>query len=161
MLTRPATLAPAASGPGPRLLVSLGAWTWPGTDPAGQSIAHILLAHPPGRTSHDTAEAIKARMRHIAASLGGLDAARESIPDLHGHLQVIGDRVLLRFDGARYGLRLPTHPTWTDLLTGSGRAVLLLGLDPLARSAGAARVDTYLDAALAADRLLFGLARTT
>ncbi|MER5465451.1 hypothetical protein ABT010_33130 [Streptomyces sp. NPDC002668] len=159
MLTRPA--APASTGPGPGLLVSLGAWTWPGTDPAGQSIAHILLAHPPGRTSHDTAEVIEARMRHIAESLGGLAGARESIPDLHGRLQVIGDRVLLRFHGARYGLRLPTHPTWTDLLTGCGRAVLLLGLDPLPQSADALRVDAYLDAALATDRLLFGRAHTT
>ncbi|WP_327249873.1 hypothetical protein [Streptomyces sp. NBC_01320] len=161
MLTRPAALASIGSSPGPGLLVSLGAWTWPGTDPAGQSIAHILLAHPPGRTSHDTAEVIEARIRHIAESLGGLAGARERIPDLHGRLQVIGDRVLLRFHGARYGLRLPTHPTWTDLLTSSGQAVLLLSLDPLPQSAGAARVDAYLDTTLAADRLLFGLARTT
>ncbi|MER5466668.1 hypothetical protein ABT010_39850 [Streptomyces sp. NPDC002668] len=68
--------------------------------------------------------------------------------------------MLLRFHGARYGLRLPTHPTWADLLTGSGRAVLLLGLDPLPQSADAARIDDYLETALAADRLLFGLART-
>ncbi|MGW0555757.1 hypothetical protein ACWDZ6_16325 [Streptomyces sp. NPDC002926] len=69
--------------------------------------------------------------------------------------------MLLRFHGARYGLRLPTHPTWTDLLTGCGRAVLLLGLDLLPQSADAPRVDAYLDAALATDRLLFGRAHTT
>lgn len=37
---------------------------------------------------------------------------------------------------------------------------VILGLDPLSQSADAARLDTYLDAALAAKRLLFGRART-
>lgn len=160
MLTRPAAPASTPSGPSPRLLASLGAWTWPGTDPAGASIAHILLAHLPGRSGHDTAAAIEARMRHLAESLGGLATARDSVPDLPGRLRIIGDRVLLRFHGTRYGLRLPTHPTWTSLVTSSGKAVVLIGLDPLPQSADAARVDAYLDAALATDRLLFGLART-
>ncbi|MDT0418105.1 hypothetical protein RM574_21705 [Streptomyces sp. DSM 41982] len=41
-------------------------------------------------------------------------------------------------------------------LTGTREVILLLGLDLLPRSADAARLDTYLAAALAADRLLFG-----
>lgn len=62
--------------------------------------------------------------------------------------------------GISRGLRLPTRRPWTELVARNAEAVLLLGLDPLPQSADAARVDTYLDAALAADRLLFGRART-
>lgn len=159
MLTHP--LAPAPStGPGPSLLFSLSTWTWSGPGPDGQDIAHILLAHPPGRTSHDTAAAIEARMRHIGASLGPLVGVHDAIADLDGCLRVIGNQVLLKFGGSRYGLRLPTHPGWTDLITRRGQAVLILGLDPLPQSTTASRLDTYLDTARAADRLLFGLALT-
>ncbi|MEV5509822.1 hypothetical protein [Streptomyces orinoci] len=159
MLTRP--LAPAPStGPGPSLLFSLSTWTWSGPGPGGQDLAHILLAYPPGRTSHDTPTAVEARMRHIGASLGPLVGIHDAIPDLDGCLRVIGNRVLLKFGGSRYGLRLPAHPGWTDLVTRWGQAVLILALDPLPQSATAGRLDIYLDAARVADRLLFGLART-
>ncbi|MDT0453416.1 hypothetical protein [Streptomyces hesseae] len=159
MLTRP--LAPAPStGPGPSLLFSLSTWTWSGPGPDGQDIAHILLAHPPGRTSHDTPSAIETRMRHVGASLGPLVGAHEAIADLNGCLRVISSRVLLKFGGSRYGLRLPIRPGWTDLIIRRGRAVLILGLDPLPQSTTASRLDTYLDTAREADRLLFGLART-
>lgn len=160
MLTR--TPQPtAASGPGPGLLASLGAWTWAGAAPDGQGIGHILLAHPPGRTSHDTPEAIETRMRHLAESLGGLASAHDRVPVLAGRLEVVGSQVVLRFPGARHGLRLPTHPRWTDLVTSRGQAVLLVGLDALPQSADAARVDAYLDTELATDRILFGLAHAT
>ncbi|MFI1799377.1 hypothetical protein ACH427_18795 [Streptomyces sp. NPDC020379] len=159
MLTR--TLAPApSSGPGPGLLFSLSTRTWSGPGPDGQDVAHILLAHPPGRASHDTPAAIEARIRHIAASLGPLVGAHDVIARLDGCLRVIGNRVLLKFGGSRYGLRLPTHPGWTDLITRRGQAVLILALDPLPQSATARRLDTYLDAARANNRLLFGLACT-
>ncbi|GAA1910763.1 hypothetical protein [Streptantibioticus ferralitis] len=148
-------------GPRPGLLASLGAWTWPGMAPDGQHVGHVLLTHPPDRTSHDTPEAIEARMRLIAVSLGGLADARDPLPVLPGRLQIIGDQVLMRFHGSRYGLRLPTHPRWTALLTRSCEAIVMVGLDALPQSADATRVDTYLDTELTADRLLFGLARTT
>ncbi|MFD6336169.1 hypothetical protein [Streptomyces sp. NPDC060131] len=70
-------------GPELRLLVSLAAWTWPGTRPDGGEIAHILITHTPALTGWGTTE-----------------------------------------------------------------------------TAEAAKIDAYLDAALAADRLLFGRART-
>ncbi|MFF4647737.1 hypothetical protein [Streptomyces sp. NPDC001389] len=143
------------------LLASLGAWTWPGTAADGHQVAHILLAHRLGRTSHDTHEAIEARMRHLAEILGGLARAKESVPDTQGALVTIGPRSLLKFPGARWGLRLPAHPQWTRLVQDSGRAALIIGLDPLTQSADAVRVDAYLDTALAADRLLFGFARTS
>jgi hypothetical protein len=50
--------------------------------------------------------------------------------------------------------------TWPALVARSGEAILVLGLDPLPQSASASRVDAYLDTVLAADRLLFGRART-
>ncbi|MFB7501458.1 hypothetical protein ACFC09_43505 [Streptomyces sp. NPDC056161] len=75
-------------------------------------------------------------------------------------MQVVGDQVLVHFPGASRRLRLPTRRSWTELVARNGEAVLLLGLDPLPQTADAARLDAYLDAALAAERLLFGRART-
>lgn len=157
MLTRSAT----ATGPDTGLLTSLGAWTWPGTAPDGGQVAHLLLAHRLGRTSHDTPDAIEARMRHLAGTLGGLAQADDPVPDTLGTLVTVGSHTLLRFPGARWGLKLPAHPQWTRLVHDNGRAALILGLDPLAQSADAPRVDAYLEAALAHGRLLFGFARRT
>ena len=150
----------ASPGPDLRLLVSLAAWTWPGTRPDGQEAAHILITHAPALAGSGTAETAGARMRRLSASLGGLTGAREVVPELGRCLQIVGDQVLLHVPGVSRGLRLPTRRHWTELVARNAEAVLLLGLDPLPQSADAARVDTYLDAALAADRLLFGRART-
>ncbi|MGW1182841.1 hypothetical protein ACWD7Y_16830 [Streptomyces drozdowiczii] len=143
-------------GPELRLLVSLAAWTWPGAGPDGREIAHILISHTPALTDGDTAVTAEDRMRGLSACLGGLTGAREVIPDLKPCLQLVGDHVLLHISGVSRRLRLPTRRPWTELVTRTGEAILLLGLDPLPQSAGAARLDAYLDAALAADRLLFG-----
>ncbi|MET9970058.1 hypothetical protein ABZZ80_30095 [Streptomyces sp. NPDC006356] len=56
-------------GPDLRLLVSLAAWTWPGTGPDGREIAHILITHTSALTG-PLAEAAEARMRRLSASLG-------------------------------------------------------------------------------------------
>ncbi|MFJ3933144.1 hypothetical protein [Streptomyces sp. NPDC090029] len=147
-------------GPELRLLVSLAAWTWPGIRPDGREIVHILITHTPALTGSGTAETTEARMRRLSASLGGLADAREVIPELERCLQIVGDQVLVHFPGASRRLRLPTRRSWTEQVARSGEAILLLGLAPLPQSAGAAKVDAYLHAALAADRLLFGRART-
>ncbi|MFD7104825.1 hypothetical protein [Streptomyces celluloflavus] len=62
--------------------------------------------------------------------------------------------------GASRQLGLPTRRAWSELVARNGEAVLLLGLDPLPQSAGAAEFDAYPDTVLAADRMLFGRART-
>ncbi|MFD7137480.1 hypothetical protein [Streptomyces sp. NPDC059894] len=147
--------------PGPELrqLVSLAAWTWPGAGPDGHEIAHILITHTPAFTDTGIAVTAEDRMRRLSACLGGLTGAREVVPDLRPCLQLAGDHVLLNIPGASRRLRLPTRRPWTELVTRTGEAILLLGLEPLPQSAGADRLDTYLDAALAADRLLFGRAQ--
>ncbi|WP_277033635.1 hypothetical protein [Actinacidiphila oryziradicis] len=66
----------------------------------------------------------------------------------------------MRFQGARFGLRLPSLPGWTDLVRARGEDVLLMGLDPLPNDADGAQVDSHLDRSLTTGRLLFGLART-
>ncbi|MFF4170194.1 DUF5949 family protein [Streptomyces sp. NPDC001744] len=157
MLTRTAP----TNGPETGLPASLGAWTWPGTAADGQQVAHLLLAHRLGRTSHDTPAAIEARMRHLGETLGGLARAEDPAPDTLGSLVTVGSHVVLRFPGARWGLKLPSHPQWTRMVRDHGRAALVLGLDPLAQCADAPRVDAYLDAALARGRLLFGFACRT
>ncbi|WP_310727243.1 hypothetical protein [Streptomyces sp. N2A] len=149
----------AAAGPGPGLLAALGAWTWLGVDPDGTDLAHVLLTHPPGHTEHDTAEAIEARMRCLSASLGGLAEPQDPTPDLGERLLIVGTTtVLLRFHGSRFGTRLPVRPGWTHHVRHHEQAVVVLGLDPLARSADLKRVDAYLDAGLSSGRLLLGLA---
>ncbi|MGW4101647.1 hypothetical protein [Streptomyces sp. NPDC004976] len=140
-----------------RLLVSLASWTWPSADPDGREVAHILITHTPTPTGPDTVET---RLRRLSDSLGSLASPREVVPELDRCLQVVGDQVLVHFFGASRRLRLPSRRSWTELVARNGEAILLLGLDPLPQSVDAARLDGYLDAALAADRLLFGRART-
>ncbi|MEV8015474.1 hypothetical protein AB0O76_03765 [Streptomyces sp. NPDC086554] len=142
-------------GPELRLLVSLASWTWPATGPDGREVAHILITHTPAFTGP-----VEAQMRRLSDNLGGLTGAREIVPELDRCLQIVGGRVLLHFPGASRRLRLPTRPDWTELVARTGEAFLLLGLDPLPQSATAVQADAYLDAALAADRLLFGRTRT-
>ncbi|MBK3560498.1 hypothetical protein JHN55_29010 [Streptomyces sp. MBT56] len=150
------SVALTAPGPDLRLLVSLAAWTWPGAGPDGREIAHILITHTTALTDGGTAVTAEDRMRGLSACLGGLTGAREVIPELRPCLQLVGGHVMLHIPGASRRLRLPTRRPWTELVTRTGEAILLLGLDPLPQSAGAARLDAYLDAALATDRLLFG-----
>ncbi|MGW7366004.1 hypothetical protein ACWGI8_21855 [Streptomyces sp. NPDC054841] len=140
-----------------RLLVSLASWTWPGTGPDGREVAHILITHTPAPTGPDTVET---RLRRLSDSLGSLAGPREVVPELDRCLQIVGDQVLVHFPGASRRLRLPSRRSWTELVARNGEAILLLGLDPLPQTADATRLDGYLDAALAADRLLFGRART-
>lgn len=147
-------------GPELQLLVSLAAWTWPGAGPDGREVAHILITHSSGFAAPDTAEVVEARIWRLAHSLGGLGGVGDVAPDAGRCLQIVGGQVLLRFPGTSRRLRLPTRPDWTALVARTGGAILLLGLSPLPQSAGAAQVDAYLDAALAADRLLFGCSRT-
>ncbi|MFJ1617650.1 hypothetical protein ACIODT_33260 [Streptomyces sp. NPDC088251] len=143
------------TGPELRLLVSLAAWSRPGTGPDGREIAHSPASALPG-----TADAPEARMRRLADSLGGLGRPGDVIPDASRCLHIIGAHVFLHFPGASRRLRLPSRPDWTALVARTGTAVLLLGLDPLSQSADASQLGTYLDTARGADRLLFGLART-
>ncbi|MFE7780076.1 hypothetical protein [Streptomyces nigrescens] len=160
MLT--ACAPPAAAGPGPGLLALLGAWTWLGVDPADTDLAHLFLAHPPGHTEHDTAAAIEGHMLQVSAALGGLAEPQDLVPDLGGRLLIVdATTVLLRFHGTRFGTRLPVRPGWTEHVCGHGQAVVVMGLDPLPRSADLAHVDAYLDAGLTSGRLLFGLVHPT
>ncbi|MGW7492613.1 hypothetical protein [Streptomyces sp. NPDC054786] len=61
---------------------------------------------------------------------------------------------------AAAGPGLPTAlGAWTWLGLDHRQAVIVVGLDPLPRSADHTRVDAYLDAGLVSGRLLLGLAR--
>ncbi|MEV5568116.1 hypothetical protein AB0L54_35475, partial [Streptomyces sp. NPDC052196] len=83
------------SGPELRLLISLAAWTWPGTGPDGREVAHILITHSPAFIVPGTADVAQARMRRLADSLGHLGRARDTVPDAGRCLQIVGDQVLL------------------------------------------------------------------
>ncbi|WP_217231405.1 hypothetical protein [Streptomyces anulatus] len=149
------------SRPAPDLpLVFLAAWTWVDTRPDGHEAAHILITRAPALTISGTTETAEARMRRLSASLGGMACAREVVPELERCLQIVGDQVLLHVPGASRRLGLPARWPWTELVARNREGILLLGLDPLPQTADAARIDAYLDATLATDRLLFGRART-
>ncbi|MFI6121667.1 hypothetical protein ACIBCU_17745 [Streptomyces sp. NPDC051064] len=148
------------TGPELRLLVSLAAWSWSDTGPDGREIAHILIAHSPASALPGNTDAPEAHALRLADSLGGLGRAGDVVRDAGRCLHIIGDHVFLHFPGASRMLRLPSRPDWAALVAHTGIAVLLLGLDPLPQSADAPQLDTYLDTASGADRLLFGLART-
>ncbi|MEW1689905.1 hypothetical protein ACIQOF_24300 [Streptomyces sp. NPDC091265] len=154
------TAAVTPTGPEPRLLLSLAAWSWPGISPNNREIAHILITHTPAPALSDPADAPESRMRRLADSLGGLGRAEDVVPDAGRCLHIIGDHVFLHIPGASRRLRLPSRPVWTALVTRTGTAVLLLGLDSLSQSVDASQLDTYLDTASQSDRLLYGMART-
>ncbi|MFD4754006.1 MULTISPECIES: hypothetical protein [unclassified Streptomyces] len=139
-----------------RLHVSLTAWTWQGAGPDNREIARILITHTPAPTNGGTAATTEDHVRRLSGCLGGLAGAREVISRLGRRLRLVGDRALLHVPGASRRLPLPTRRSLNELVARIGEAILVLGLDALPQSADAARLDTYLDAALVADRLLFG-----
>ncbi|WP_037932906.1 hypothetical protein [Streptomyces sp. SPB78] len=136
--------------------VSLAAWTWQGAGPDNREIAYILVTRTPAPTNGGTAATTEDHMRRLSECLGGLTGAREVVPRLGRRLRFVGGRALPHVPGASRRPPLPTRRSWNELVARTGEAILVLGLDALPQSADAARLDTHLDAALAADRLLFG-----
>ncbi|MDX6352046.1 MAG: hypothetical protein QOF84_6836 [Streptomyces sp.] len=119
------------------------AWTWVDADPAGEPLPMLLLAHPAGLG-----------MAELAVRLG-LAAAEAPVAELGELLTVCpGAGVTLGLGAAE--LPVPAHPQWTRLLLVRRHAALIVGLDPLPRTADLPDVDRYLTAALADRRLLFG-----
>ncbi|MER7035253.1 hypothetical protein, partial [Streptomyces albidoflavus] len=131
-----------------------------GVGPDGREIAHILIAHSPASALPGSTEAPEAHIRRLANSLGGPGGAEDVVRDVGRCLHIVGHPVFLHFPGASRRVRLLSRPDWTALVARTGTAVLLLGLEPLSQSADASQLDTYLDLASAADRLLFGLGRS-
>ncbi|QKZ16025.1 hypothetical protein [Streptomyces chartreusis] len=128
-----------------RLLASLASWTGPAPGPDGREVAHILITHTPALTD----DSVEARMRRLSDTLGGLTGPPDVVPQIDRCLQIVGDQVLVHFPGASRKLRLPTRRPRTELVARNSETVLLLGLDPPPQTADAARLDTYLDDALA------------
>jgi hypothetical protein len=123
------------------------AWTWVDADPAGEPLPMLLLAHPQG-----------SGMPELAARLGlaGPDAP---VADLGALLTVQpGNRAVLALPTGP--IPLPVHASWARLLLTRRHAALILGLDPLPRTADAPALDQYLTDALIADRLMFGHVET-
>ncbi|MEU9008397.1 hypothetical protein AB0D12_01120 [Streptomyces sp. NPDC048479] len=110
----------------------------------------------PPRGTYETTGVIEQRMRAVADALR-LGPATAPPPDIGPRLrQITPTEVALRFDGTPYRKRIPSGRPWT-LLLGQGTPVaLVLGLDPLSRSATPAAIDAYLDRATLRRRLLFG-----
>ncbi|MFJ5030624.1 hypothetical protein ACIQB5_21375 [Streptomyces sp. NPDC088560] len=59
-----------------------------------------------------------------------------------------------------YRKRIPAGRSWTLLLGRRTPVALVLGLDPLARSATPAEIDSHLDVGTLRQRLPFGHTRT-
>lgn len=146
--------------PSAGLIASLATATWLDTTPSGATLCCLLLVPQPPRSTYETPAAIEQRIRAVAEALH-LGPATAPPPDIGPRLrQITPPEVALRFDGTPYRKRIPAGRPWT-LLLGQGTPVaLVLGLDPLSRSATPAEIDTYLDRATLRQRLLFGHTQT-
>ncbi|WP_019889353.1 hypothetical protein [Streptomyces purpureus] len=157
MLTpaRTESFAPSAG-----LIASLATTTWLDTTPTGATLCCLLLVPQPPRSCYETPAVIEQRMHAVASALH-LGPATTPPPHIGPRLHLIAPtEVALRFDGTPYRKRIPTGRPWT-LLLGQGTPVaLVLGLDPLSRSAAPAEIDSYLDRAALLQRLLFGHTRS-
>lgn len=138
------------------LIASLATTTWLDTTPSGATLRCLLLVPQPPRSTYETTVVIEQRMRAVADALR-LGPATAPPPDIGPRLrQVTPTEVALRFDGTPYRKRIPSGRPWTLLLGRGTPVALVLGLDPLSRSATPAAIDAYLDRATLRRRLLFG-----
>jgi hypothetical protein len=138
------------------LVASLATTTWLDTTPNGATLCCLLLVPQPPRSTYETTVVIEQRMRAVADALR-LGPATAPPPDIGPRLRQINPtEVALRFDGTPYRKRIPSGRPWTLLLSQGTPVALVLGLDPLSRSATPAAIDAYLDRATLRRRLLFG-----
>ncbi|GAA2514749.1 hypothetical protein [Streptomyces longisporus] len=146
--------------PSAGLIASLATTTWLDNTPTGATLCCLLLVPQPPRNCYETPAVIEQRMRAVAEALH-LGPATTPPPDIGPRLRLIAPtEVALRFDGTPYRKRIPTGRPWTLLLGQGTPAALVLGLDPLSRSAASAEIDSYLDRAALRRRLLLGHTRT-
>ncbi|WP_255952232.1 hypothetical protein [Streptomyces odontomachi] len=146
--------------PSAGLIASLATTAWLDTAPTGATLCCLLLVPQQPHTLYETPTVIEQHMRAVAKALR-LGPATAPPPDIGPRLRLITPtEVTLRFDGSPYRKRIPTGRHWPLLLRQGTPAALILGLDPLSRSAAPAEIDSYLDCATPRGRLLFGHTRT-
>jgi hypothetical protein len=146
--------------PSAGLIASLATTTWLDTVPSGATLCCLLLVPQPPRSLCETPTVIERRMRGVAEALH-LGPATIPPPDIGPRLRLISPtEIALRFDDTPYRKRIHAGRPWTLLLSQETPVALVLGLDPLSRSATPAEIDTYLDRATLRQRLLFGHTRT-
>ncbi|MCQ4045767.1 hypothetical protein ACFOSC_19605 [Streptantibioticus rubrisoli] len=154
MLTRPSDTYVSLA-----LLASLSVFTWAILDPAAEPVGMVLVAHAPVRSAEETGRSVERRMRDFASALGMREDGVQA-PCLRPRLTIDSlRRVVLRADGMRYGLQLPTSPGWKRLVGQRARATVIVGLDPLQRASEMPDIERYLDRAVAERRLYFGAAQ--
>ncbi|MHC0430885.1 hypothetical protein ACX6XY_11930 [Streptomyces sp. O3] len=142
------------------LIASLATVTWLDTDPTGATLCCLLLVSQPPRAPYETPTVIEQRMHTLAIALG-LGPATAPPPDIGPRLRPLSPTdVALRFDDTPYRKRIPAGRPWTLLLRQRTPVALVLGLDPLSRTASPAEIDAYLDRTTLQQRLLFGHTRT-
>ncbi|WP_433446032.1 hypothetical protein ACQPXS_01080 [Streptomyces sp. CA-142005] len=142
------------------LIASLATVTWLDTAPTGATLCCLLLVPQPPRSRYESQTVAEQRMRTIAEALH-LGPATEPPPDIGPRLRPITPtEVALSFDSTPYRKRIPAGRSWTLLLGRRTPVALVLGLDPLTRSATPAEIDSYLDLGTLRQRLLFGHTRT-
>lgn len=156
MLTRAST---ESFTPSAGLIASMATTTWLDAVPTGAALCCLLLVPQPPRSLYETSAVIEQRMRAVAEALH-LGPATAPPPDIGPRLRLVTPtEVALRFDGTPYRKRIPAGRPWTLLLGRRTPVALVLGLDPLSRSATPAEIDSYLDRATLRQRLLFGHAQ--
>ncbi|MER6379963.1 hypothetical protein [Streptomyces sp. NPDC001250] len=142
------------------LIASLATVTWLDTAPTGATLSCLLLVPQRPRSRCEAQTVIEQRMRTVAETLH-LGPATAPPPDIGPRLRPITlTEVALRFDSTPYRKRILAGRSWMLLLGRRTPVTLVLGLDPLSRSATPAEIDSYLDLGTLRQRLLFGHTRT-
>ncbi|MCX2967277.1 MULTISPECIES: hypothetical protein [Streptomyces] len=143
--------APAAPAPpSPGLIASLRVRAWLDHTVDGRAFAPVLITHP--ANAGDLPGVVEPRMRTVARALGARPAGAH-VPDVGPRVIVRRGGLLVRFDGTPFVLRVAKPARWGTALAALGRALLVVGLDPLPARAAQPEVDAYLEHACADDRV--------
>ncbi|MGO4419266.1 hypothetical protein AB4Z54_11070 [Streptomyces sp. MCAF7] len=144
--------------PTPGLIASLNAHVWLDHTIAGQVFTVLLLTHPAPQFEEIDRTGVERAMRGVAASLG-VAPRGTALANVGERLTLhAGGAIVLHFDGSLYGLRLPAHPRWSQVIADFGQVLLAVGLDRLSPTASRAKVDEYIEAGGKTGRLLVGIA---
>jgi len=128
---------------------SVASWAW--LDQTGFGpVAFLLLARPEGEPEE---------LEELADALALAPPGRK-LPDIGAdRVGVAGaTRVKLRLDGCVHRIEVSVGERWARFVERGGPVAVLVGLEPLARGAGAEAVEAYVGECVAGDRMRLGVA---
>ncbi|MFD7067153.1 hypothetical protein ACFV97_07900 [Streptomyces sp. NPDC059913] len=143
--------------PGPGFVTGCMLTTWLDDSDPYQSVAYVLIGHPPPRRVNETPESIESGL------MGMVDAMRlrpgfEHVPWVGERLIARGPYVALDYGHPEYFMRLPVPDGyWRQHIEARGQACVTIGLDPMPPGAGPDQVEAYLRRVVATSRAYMGV----